>query len=528
MIKKPRALNFKPLPGAQVKLGHPLARGLIVCLPINEMSGGPPKDLISPAAQVTFTGAITWVRAIKINQSGGGGVYVNLGIPDKLKFTNSTSWTIYIVASVDGGAGTVRNLIRSDPGTGSPRPGLALRLEAANTLNSFWGDIAGTAGACTSATTVSVSVGALRHFALVRDVNLDTGKLYLDGVLDTSATDASTSAFTLSNGFQTRFEFTPGEYWNGDYSAIYIWKRALSATEIAVLYKDPYIFFEKPFIPAFDSGNPLQTIDVSDDLNSPWQDAIASPAAPQSASDTIQNWSDAVAIDYFAPATPQTITISDRIDKPKGNSPNTTFPSWVDGVDLVLLPDGPLYISTNDLNAFSDDSIVIGTGHAFSDTLALSDAAFVALGLKAEAFDSLFYNIADEASVISSALLATANVSDSLNNWTDVVLTDNAGNPIPPLSDSLTMGDGQNLILHHRLQPTETLSLSDTNLITLGINFGVSDSNVANWNDAAVVAMVIALSVSGADQLVMSDAATKLMNTPTTNYLRRYLNDVVN
>lgn len=265
---------------------------------------------------------------------------------------------------------------------------------------------------------------------------------------------------------------------------------------------------------------------ITDNANN-LSDALSGLGRGYSFTDSLNNWSDAAQVDFLIFSLNQTVTINDRIDKPKGNSANTTFPSWVDGVNLVLLPDGPLQVGTNDLNSFNDDFVVLGTGHLVNDDLNnFADAVAIADGFRKEAFDSMFFNIFDEASVRIFANL-TISSGDTLNSWLDAVLTNNAGNPIPPLDDTLNLGDGTALRLNHLLSIPETLILTDAANLALGTGISLSD-NANNWADAAIVAMVIEGSVSVADAMSMSDAVNTLMNTSLTNYLRRYLNDVVN
>ncbi len=280
-------------------------------------------------------------------------------------------------------------------------------------------------------------------------------------------------------------------------------------------------------IPSVALSNPALTLSLSDTLSMSDAAVVAERKTLTAADTNAANWNDVFALDYLAPATPQTINISDRIDKQKGNSINTVFPAWADAVDIVLLPGGPLQIQTNDLNTFNDDSVIIGTGHAFSDTLSLSDSASVALGILVEAFDSMFFHIGDSASVLSFANIATITATDSLNNWLDSVSVDNAGNPIPPLSDSMTMGDSAALKLNHLATFSDTLTISDTAAVALGVRLTISD-DLNNWLDSGVAATLIMLGVSVGDTLSMSDATSLLPNTALTNYLRRYLNDVVN
>ncbi len=231
--------------------------------------------------------------------------------------------------------------------------------------------------------------------------------------------------------------------------------------------------------------------------------------------DNLNSWADAVQIGYFSFAAALSVTVSDTIN------------NWVDGINQVLLPDGPIEIQVNSLNTFNIDSIVIGTGHAFTDTLSMADAAAVAVGISIEAFDSMFFNIGDSIEISGNAAV-TISVSDTLNAWLDAVITNNAGNPIPPLSDAMNMSDGVALRMNHFATFSDTLSLSDLAVVVLGIFLEVSDTNSASWNDSVIVATTIRLTIDVGDALSMSDAASTLSNTALTNYLRRYLNDVVN
>jgi len=228
---------LKPPRGTQLNKAHPLARGLVGCWVMNEGTGSKVFDLSGNRNTGTIYNAL-WQPG-KFGSAlyfDGSGDYVNCGtnaslLPDIftvtawIKTTKTTDnglvrWanyrpTIFIYNSkmrIDLGATNYR-LFNNNP---------------VNILDNNW-----------------------HHVALIVTGNgqndITNSKMYADGqAQDIYYTESATSPAT-----KTLFEIGMRSQWNegpfdGLIDGIHIWNRALSAAEIAHLYREPFCMFDLP------------------------------------------------------------------------------------------------------------------------------------------------------------------------------------------------------------------------------------------------------------------------------------------
>lgn len=230
----------------------------------------------------------------------------------------------------------------------------------------------------------------------------------------------------------------------------------------------------------------------------------------RSASDTLNNWFDAAVTDYLVYAGNYPISVGDQLQ-------------FNDGYVITFNPSS-IQVAVNSLNANNFDAAVIGIGLIFSDDANnLSDGVTRTVAI-AEVFDSAFYGLADALSTHYIGVNPiTGTDTLTLSDAASIVLY-SSQNP----GDSFSLSDSIALRFNYNPVFSDTLSISDASVLTLAFLVSTSD-NLNNLSDAAVTAFTTGTSNASADTMNnLSDAASTLLNTSLTNYLRRYLNDVVN
>jgi hypothetical protein len=165
-----------------------------------------------------------------------------------------------------------------------------------------------------------------------------------------------------------------------------------------------------------------------------------------------------------------------------------------------------------------------------SDTLnSWSDSASVILlagpALSVEAFDSMFYNIFDEFTYGSS--LTNIISSDQMSMSDSVTVTSLRQDLF--FGDSFSLVDSINLSLLSNRAFADSMSMSDSLLMSSNMLLGVGDS-LNFWSDAGLSSgPAINLGQAVSDDLnFWADLVNGLSSTAETNYLRQYLNDVIN
>ena len=83
----------------------------------------------------------------------------------------------------------------------------------------------------------SINTGEWTHVAAVRHTSDDKLYVYVDGVLDGSATDSLTASIASSDTVDIGRRQDSGEFFNGNIDEVSIWNKALSAGDISALYQ---------------------------------------------------------------------------------------------------------------------------------------------------------------------------------------------------------------------------------------------------------------------------------------------------
>jgi len=230
----------KPPLGVQINWDNSIAKGLVGCWPMNESRGNKVFDLSGNRNTVTITNAI-W-KPCKFGSGlyfDGTGDYVAITpCPDSLKFNTGGNFTVvaWIFPTEDA-----QNVICGND---------------LNTASGGWGFLQMTTGSlqlyvandAEVSSTNKLTLNAWNQVVIVWQGAARTCSFYFNGTFDKTSV-----AFSYALGYTANRPFTIGidsrDYTGQDYLGnidnLMIFNRALSASEIARLYYEPFIMFDK-------------------------------------------------------------------------------------------------------------------------------------------------------------------------------------------------------------------------------------------------------------------------------------------
>jgi hypothetical protein len=237
------ARQLKPFRGARVNRTHPLARGLVGCWIFNEGTGNMVYDLSGYGNHGTLTNmdpATDWVggkHGWALDLDGSNDAISIQGSVAYISLIDRTStieiWMKLATTSQDSviaGQFSGDTIYKNSYGTGFRYDNGDVVLMSESDNNK-------------SALTVALTdTSAWHHLAGI--VRTTQGKLYLDGELVDSG--------DLNGGYVYPFNIGAGLYlgnllnYSGFMGLVRVWHSALSAEEVAWLYREPYCMFEEP------------------------------------------------------------------------------------------------------------------------------------------------------------------------------------------------------------------------------------------------------------------------------------------
>lgn len=258
---------IKPIRGSQLIKAHPLARGLVGCWLFNEGTGNKVFDLSGNGNDGTITGAL-WDSG----ESGSALSFTDDIVDCGYKSSIANLTELTIVAKV---------LTTGLPGAGNFYYAVCQRNNVSNRFNfSINGDHSnnwafGLVTSGTAALAYSSAVPTLNQWYDIAVTYSDSGdrkpRLYVDGVEDSGS--QSTATGTIVSG--TNVPISIGNKavsldrdWHGKIEYAMIFNRALSAFEIAQLYREPFCMFERAWIPKLIGGQIVELIGTSAALSS--------------------------------------------------------------------------------------------------------------------------------------------------------------------------------------------------------------------------------------------------------------------
>lgn len=191
---------------------------------------------------------------------------------------------------------------------------------------------------------------------------------------------------------------------------------------------------------------------------------------------------------------------------------------------------------------FQDEAIVAEVKtQDKSDTLDLSDDISIQAVGSIEAYDSQFYNWAEDVKVVLEVQLTfsdTLSLSDAVSTAVVIIAINQTPSDTLSLSDTIAIlnllaksfEDNISLADAHQRLNNAFLLINDTIALSDGLNLFVGAvpdfSDAVSLTDDVTVVLTIPLTVVVSDTLALSDTTSVLRLGTISSYLRRYLNDI--
>ena len=235
---------IKPSLGTPIYQGHPLARGLVLYLPMNEGSGNTVSDLSGNGNHGTFYQSTSWTSG-----KFGPATYFD-GTDDIIGISKWPGWPVVTMAAwvrFDQAIGADECIAAVDSTANGARTFQFRRTSGgvAQLIVFVGGDAISATG------TTTVPTGIWHHIVGVNDGT--NALIYVNGVLDqTPIASGSMDADPGNWGIGARAKRNTGfttdidSELQGAIDSYTTWNRALSASEIADLYANPFAMFERP------------------------------------------------------------------------------------------------------------------------------------------------------------------------------------------------------------------------------------------------------------------------------------------
>jgi len=235
----PVKYKMKPPPSARLISGHPLSRGLAGLWLFNEGSGRRVFDLSGNNKTGNFVGDTAWVAG-KFGSClsfDGTGDYVDTSL---VNIGNLNAYTIVSWAKTTNN-GSQMEIVGWAPET---NPIIQFGKYGAENQAMFHHRDDSSITASMFSAGPAINDGKWHQIVGVRYA-ANNFKLLVDTVIVNTSTGSpgTTTLTTTSIGCLPRV--TPVFFWNGTIDDVMIYNRALSASEIAQLYREPFCMFER-------------------------------------------------------------------------------------------------------------------------------------------------------------------------------------------------------------------------------------------------------------------------------------------
>ena len=233
---------LKPTRGIQLNGTHPLVRDLGMCWVFNEGSGAEVFDLSGNSRTGTLNGSPSWSAGTfgsTLEYDGNDDrVETSLPVISSAPVSASLWFKVEELPSTRAQDGTL--LIQRV--TGSPYQSFRTYIESTDDKLYFL--IYNSSGA-NSATTISdsaIQTGIWYHVVFILDSDYDTC-MYVNGVRQTD-TDNSGSFYNANDVLRLGSRTGTSDDFKGKIDLVTIFNRSLSASEVTLLYRDPFCLFE--------------------------------------------------------------------------------------------------------------------------------------------------------------------------------------------------------------------------------------------------------------------------------------------
>ena len=232
----PKCQLSKPLPGAHINWGHPLANGLVGCWVLSEGSSGP-RSLIDNTLG-TLNGGIAWVPIQGLGlQANGTTGYADLGSSAPAAPASGT-YSVLVRVMLQRVSPSYPMIVARAAGTGND-----WEIGISSSTNFPYVGFNGGPNYTMATLTVTDNVAPC-DIVFTCDGALFRG--YLNGVLDVGGT-SNQLVWRTANG-NVNFCRRPGDnYFGGNGQVVYhvyFFNRCLQQAEIITLYTNPYVFLQ--------------------------------------------------------------------------------------------------------------------------------------------------------------------------------------------------------------------------------------------------------------------------------------------
>jgi len=226
----------KPIQGRLPNRNSPFAYGLIAGFLFNEQSGLKTHEFVNSGTYTLSGNTLPLWFPGGLFFDGGGASNCRINLATLLPFINVLEGTIVFRIKTGGWSANPPEVI------------IAFRVNAANNIELFRTNATllckYKAGNVTIQPTITLAANTVYTIAFTWSVSNDLVACYSDGVFRASVDTLGTWAGSLAVGDLGLSNSTNAEF-EGEVHYLYMYDRALTADEIAWLYREPYIMFDQ-------------------------------------------------------------------------------------------------------------------------------------------------------------------------------------------------------------------------------------------------------------------------------------------
>ena len=233
---------LKPPRGTKLNRTHPLARSLGACWLFNEGAGAEVPDLSGNGWAGTLQGAPSWIAS-----RFGSALYYD-GDNDRVETSSPVITSAPVSASFWFEADELPS-VRAEDGTlliqrttGSPYQSFRTLINDADDKILFLIYNASGVQTVSISSDSAIETGAWYHVVFILDPDYDA-YMYVNGVQQT-ATGNSASLYNANDALRLGSRTGTADDFKGKIDLVTIFNRSLSASEVTLLYRDPFCLFE--------------------------------------------------------------------------------------------------------------------------------------------------------------------------------------------------------------------------------------------------------------------------------------------
>ena len=230
--------NTKPMPGEMIDWGHPLSKGLVGCWLFNEGTGNKIFDLSGNENRGTFQNDPIWSAGISGSCIEFDGINDYITVPDDASYDGHTKLTLASWVKTTETSAYIFWKGHSSPYDFQYALDISnskARMVAYTSVGNVHFNASGTS---------NINDDAWHFLVGTVEANKEA-KIYVDGILD-GYDSTSYSSWNYEGARDLHIGRRDGvtNYLDGLIDSPMIWKRVLTASEIALLSREPFCMFE--------------------------------------------------------------------------------------------------------------------------------------------------------------------------------------------------------------------------------------------------------------------------------------------